>query len=275
MNPDTAFTPAYLHLATDQLGQRAQQAATHLSCCDLCPNRCRIDRQNHPDAGCCHTGVLAKICSYGAHHGEEAPLVGRYGSGTIFFSNCNLRCVFCQNWEISQRGDGRMVTAEQLAGIMLELQGNGCHNINLVSPSHVVPQILAALVLAVERGLRLPLVYNTGGYDSLETLQLLDGIIDIYLPDMKFADSDTAETYLGVTDYAEVNRQAVSEMLRQVGRLQTTSGIAVRGLIIRHLVLPDNLAGTRQILEFIAHHLGTDTYLKLMDQYRPCHLASQ
>ncbi len=274
----TAFEhPAYLTLYhSGILQERASEAFTSLARCDLCPHCCHSDRIRDPSTAFCNAGPEAKICSYGPHHGEETPLVGRHGSGTIFFSHCNLHCVFCQNWEISQRGDGRTVSSEALADIMLELQAIGCHNINLVSPTHYVAPILQALVIAAGDGLKLPLVYNSGGYDSLDTLKRLDGIVDIYMPDMKFADSKTAQTYLGVADYAEVNRAAVLEMFRQVGHLSTTrQGIARRGLLIRHLVLPDNLAGTKDILGFIAGSLGQETYLNLMDQYRPCHLADR
>jgi len=214
------------------------------------------------------------VSSYGPHFGEEAPLVGRYGSGTIFFTYCNLRCVFCQNYTISQLGEGSIASREGLAKTMLALQAKGCHNINLVSPTHVIPYILDALELAVTMGLHLPLVYNTGGYDSIETLQLLDGIIDIYMPDMKYSDEKTAEQLSGIKDYPEVNKAAVKEMHRQVGDLQLDEqGIAQRGLLIRHLVLPNGLAGTRGIVRFLAQEVSTSTYLNIMAQYHPCHKA--
>jgi putative pyruvate formate lyase activating enzyme len=217
------------------------------------------------------------VASYGPHFGEERPLVGRHGSGTIFFGYCNLACVFCQNWDISQgRELGRPVSPATLAAMMLSLQQQGCHNINLVSPTHVVAPILAAVRLAAHRGLRLPLVYNTGGYDCPETLALLDGIVDIYMPDMKFADSTIAVRLTGVPDYAEVNRAAVAAMHRQVGDLVIDAqGIARRGLLIRHLVLPDNLAGTDRITAFLAEQISRDTYLNLMDQYHPCYRADR
>ncbi len=257
------------------LRSRADQAQSHLQRCDLCAHACRINRLQGA-TGTCRTGTRARVCSYGAHHGEERPLVGFCGSGTIFFSWCNLRCVFCQNWQISQQGEGREVSAEQLAEMMLSLQGQGCHNINLVSPSHVVAPLLEALVIAAEGGLRLPLIYNTGGYDSPQALALLDGVVDIYMPDMKFADSATAQPLLDVTDYAEVNRAAVREMHRQVGDLQLSeAGIARRGLLLRHLVLPENLAGTAQILAFVAAELSPNTYLNLLEQYRPCYRARE
>ena len=214
------------------------------------------------------------ISSYGPHFGEEAPLVGRHGSGTIFFTYCNLQCVFCQNYTISQLGEGRAVGREELAGMMLSLQAKGCHNINLVSPTHVVPYILDALELAVGMGLRLPLVYNSGGYDSVETLKLLDGIVDIYMPDMKYSDEKTAEQLSGIKDYPRVNKAAVREMHRQVGDLQIDEqGVAQRGLLVRHLVLPNRLAGTREVVNFLARKVSTNTYLNIMAQYHPCYKA--
>lgn len=267
---------AYLQLGTGELKRRADQAWQHLRSCDLCARGCHVNRLLGRERGLCGNGRELLIYSHGPHFGEEPPLVGRFGSGTIFFSRCNLQCVFCQNWEISQRGEGREVAPEELAGIMLALQGAGCHNINLVSPSHLVAQLLAALPPAVEQGLRLPIVYNSGGYDSPEALALLDGIVDIYLPDMKFADSTKAAPWLGVVDYAEVNQAALREMHRQVGELQLgTAGIARRGLLIRHLLLPDNAAGTDALLRFVAEELSPDTWLNLMDQYRPCYRADQ
>ncbi|MFN3594141.1 MAG: radical SAM protein [Thiobacillaceae bacterium] len=224
----------------------------------------------------CRTGERAWVASDGPHHGEERPISGYGGSGTIFFTWCNLRCVFCQNREISQKGEGCEVSPEALAGMMLELQAVGCHNINLVSPSHVVAQILAALALAARQGLRLPLVYNTGGYDSPEALALLDGVVDIYMPDMKWGDSQAAHRYSHVRDYWAVNRAAVREMHRQVGDLVLDDrGIAVRGLLVRHLVLPGDLANTRRVLEFIARELSPNTYVNLMDQYYPCYRAGE
>jgi putative pyruvate formate lyase activating enzyme len=201
-------------------------------------------------------------------------LVGRYGSGTIFFSFCNLGCLYCQNYTISQLGEGSPVSSQELAEMMLSLQRQGCHNINLVSPTHVVPYILEALEIAVSRGLKLPLVYNTGGYDSIETLKLLDGIIDIYMPDMKYSDEKIAEQLSGIRDYLRVNRAAVKEMHRQVGDLEIDdSGVARRGLLVRHLVLPHGLAGTQEIVSFLAREVSTDTYLNIMAQYHPCYQA--
>lgn len=225
-------------------------------------------------SGKCQVTRQVRVSSYGPHFGEEAPLVGVGGSGTIFFTYCNLRCVFCQNYTISQLGEGNEISSPELAGMMLSLQATGCHNINLVSPTHVVPHILEALELAAGRGLHLPLVYNTGGYDSLETLRLLDGIVDIYMPDMKYSDGKIAEQLSGVKDYPKVNRAAVKEMHRQVGDLQLDEhGIAQRGLLVRHLVLPNRLAGTRDVVRFLAREVSAHTYLNVMAQYHPCHNA--
>ncbi len=272
----TGWQAAYLQLGMGELRARAERAWRHLQSCDLCARGCQVNRLLGTERGFCGSGREILVYSQGPHFGEEPPLVGRQGSGTIFFSRCNLHCVFCQNWEISQRGEGRMLAPEQLAALMLQLQECGCHNINLVSPSHLVAQLLAALVVAVEDGLRLPLVYNSGGYDSLEALALLDGVVDIYLPDMKCADSEVAAPWLGVDDYAEVNRVALLEMHRQVGELQLgPGGLARRGLLIRHLLLPQNAAGTDRLLRFVAEELSPDTWLNLMDQYRPCYRADQ
>ncbi|MDM8000579.1 MAG: radical SAM protein [Dehalococcoidia bacterium] len=241
--------------------------------CGLCPRHCRVDRLEG-ELGQCHTGPAAMVSSCGPHFGEESPLVGTGGSGTIFFTYCNLHCVFCQNYSISQLGEGSEVTALELAQMMLSLQRRGCHNINLVSPTHVVPQILEALEAAVARGLTLPLVYNCGGYESLDTLRLLEGVVDIYMPDMKYADSAVGRRYSAVDNYAEFNRAAVKEMHRQVGDLQTDDqGIAVRGLLVRHLVLPHGLAGTEKTAAFLAHEISRHTYVNIMAQYHPCHLA--
>jgi putative pyruvate formate lyase activating enzyme len=233
-----------------------------------------VNRRRTIKGAACRTGERAVVNSFGAHHGEEDPLRGSNGSGTIFFSWCNLRCVFCQNWEISQKGIGREVEPEELADMMLALQNEGCHNVNLVTPSHVVAQIFAAVSIAARRGLRLPLVYNTGGYDSPEALALLDGVIDIYMPDMKYGDSEAAHRHSHVRDYWEVNRAAVKEMWRQVGDLRVGSdGLARRGLLVRHLVLPGDVANTERVLAFLAEEISKDTYLNIMSQYRPCYRA--
>ncbi|GAH68826.1 unnamed protein product, partial [marine sediment metagenome] len=226
------------------------------------------------EGGKCHITSQVMVSSYGAHFGEETPLVGRYGSGTIFFTYCNLRCVFCQNYTISQLGEGSAVDREELAGMMLSLQAKGCHNINLVSPTHVVPYILETVEIAVSRGLHLPLVYNSGGYDSVETLELLDGVVDIYMPDMKYSDEKTAEQLSGIKDYPRVNKAAVKEMHRQVGDLEIDNeGVAQRGLLVRHLVLPNRLAGSQEVVCFLAQEVSINTYLNIMAQYYPCHKA--
>ena len=265
--------PAYLRFhAASELTRRADRARARLASCDLCGRRCRVDR--HVQRGVCGIGVQARLASWGPHHGEEAPLSGWRGSGTVFFGSCNLRCVYCQNYSISQTLADEEVPPEYLAEVMLDLQRRGCHNINLVSPSHVVAPILEALVLAAKAGLHLPLVYNTGGYDSPEALALLDGVIDIYMPDMKYASTAVARRLSKVLDYPTVNRAAVREMHRQVGDLALDEdGLAVRGLLVRHLVLPQGLAGTSDILRFLAQEISKDTYLNLMDQYHPAHRA--
>jgi putative pyruvate formate lyase activating enzyme len=271
------FEPAYRKLHREgRLFDRARQAIDRLHDCDLCARYCHVDRHVSSKGAVCRTGHLARVASYGAHHGEERPLSGRDGSGTIFFSWCSLRCDFCQNWELSQRGEGREMRGLDLAVMMLELESAGCHNINLVTPSHVVAQILEAVVIAAQAGLALPLVYNTGGYDSAEALALLDGVIDIYMPDMKYGDEDAARRFSHVPDYVAINQAAVREMHRQVGDLVLDEdGIAQRGLLVRHLVLPGDLADSRTVLEFIARELGPGTYLNLMDQYRPCYRADE
>ena len=243
--------------------------------CSLCPRECNVDRLSG-DSGICKTQDRALVSSYNPHFGEEAPLVGRKGSGTIFFTHCNLMCNFCQNYDISHEGHGQTVIDEQLAQIMLHLQNIGCHNINFVTPSHVVAQILSALEVAVENGLSIPLVYNTGGYDKVETLQLLDGVFDIYMPDFKFWDSDTAEKICNAKDYPEIAQKAFLEMHRQVGDLVIDdSGIAQRGLLVRHLVLPEDLAGTRDVMWFLAEQISPNTYVNVMSQYRPCGKAAE
>jgi putative pyruvate formate lyase activating enzyme len=241
--------------------------------CDLCA---RVNRLRSIHGAVCRTGERAVVYSAGPHHGEEDCLRGWRGSGTIFFSWCNLRCVYCQNWEISWQGEGQEASDEELAQMMLRLQALGCHNVNLVTPSHVVAQILAAVTIAAERGLRLPLVYNTGGYDSLEALNLLDGVVDIYMPDMKYGDDTAAHKYSHVRDYVRVNRAAVREMHRQVGDLAINAvGLAERGLLVRHLALPNGLAGTEAALRFLAEEISGDTYLNVMGQYRPCYRADE
>ena len=246
-----------------------------LKTCTICPRKCGINRLDD-HRGHCKTGRRAVVSSYHPHFGEEPELVGRHGSGTIFFAHCSLLCNFCQNFDISHRGKGRTVDEAELAGFMLELQDMGCHNINLVTPTHVVPQIITALEIAREKGLRVPLVYNSSGYDRVSTLKRLEGLVDIYMPDFKFWSARVAEETCQAPDYPAVAGRAITEMYRQVGTLQTNpAGIARRGLLIRHLVLPDNLAGTREISAFIAKHISPDTYVNIMPQFRPCGLASR
>lgn len=258
-----------------ELSERLEMALEILSNCELCPRKCHVNRLKS-DKGFCKTGRNAVVSSYGPHFGEEKVLVGRFGSGTIFFTHCNMACVFCQNYDISQLGKGNEVSAQELADIMLELQRTGCHNINLVSPTHCVAQILEALLIAFEEGLKIPIVYNTGGYDSVDTLKLLDGIVDIYMPDIKYGDDETGNRYSQVPDYFTVAKKAVKEMHRQVGDLKTDdSGIAVKGLLVRHLVLPGDLAGTEKVMEFLATEISTETFVNIMDQYRPLYKAGQ
>ena len=262
--------------ASGLLHQRAETARRMLERCTLCPRRCRVNRLAG-ETGLCSTGPLARIASYGPHFGEEQPLVGIHGSGTIFLAGCNLRCCFCQNFAISQGTEAAQeVDAGEFAAIMLELQAMGCHNINLVTPSHVVPQILAALIPAIEGGLDIPLAFNCSGYESGETLALLDGIIDIYMPDCKFWSSATAARYAHAPDYPERVREALLLMPRQVGDLVIgADGCARSGLLIRHLLMPGLLAETEAILRFIATHLSTNTYVNIMAQYHPCGTADQ
>lgn len=265
------FEPAYIQAQRSGLLRRnLAEALGRMSSCTLCPRMCRVDRLAG-ETGVCRTGRQAFVSSFNAHFGEEAPLVGENGSGTIFFTHCNLLCLFCQNFEISHEGVGEEVSDEQLAGIMLALQRQGCHNINFVTPSHVVPQILAALELAVPAGLNIPLVYNSGGYDRIETLRLLEGVVDIYMPDFKFWDPEVARRACSAPDYPEAARQALLEMHRQVGELEVDDrGLARRGLLVRHLVLPGGQAGTAEVMRFIAREISPQTYVNVMSQYRPC-----
>lgn len=273
---ETDFEPGYIALLkTGQLAARAETARKLLKACNLCPRKCSADRLGI-ELGACRTGRRAVVASYDAHFGEEAPLVGQNGSGTIFFSHCNLGCIFCQNYDISHKGAGQPVSDEELAEMMLALQHTGCHNINFVTPSHVVPQILTALEIAAGSGLQVPLVYNTSAYDRASTLRLLAGIIDIYMPDFKFWDPRTAEQAAGAPDYPARARRAIREMHRQVGDLVIDAdGVARRGLLIRHLVMPAGLAGTEQIMAFIADDISEDTYVNVMAQYRPFGRAAE
>jgi putative pyruvate formate lyase activating enzyme len=270
------FAPAYLRLyRTGELQERARRAIESLASCYVCPRNCGVDRLANKTAAC-KTGRYARVGSYFPHFGEEDCLRGWNGSGTIFFSWCNLRCQFCQNFDISHVGRGEEVRPERLAKMMLELQDIGCHNINFVTPEHVVPQILEALPLAIEGGLRLPIVYNTSSYDSMESLRLLDGVVDIYMPDFKVWDSRTALKYLLAKDYPETARRVIKEMHRQVGELKVDEhGLAKRGVLVRHLVMPGGIGGTREIMEFLAREISPHTYVNIMAQYYPAGKVSQ
>lgn len=261
--------PSYCALAeTGELSERTEQAYALLKSCTVCPRKCRVNRLND-ERGFCRTGFLPVISSFSPHFGEEPPLVGKNGSGTIFVTHCNLSCRFCQNYAISQCAQGEVVSCETLAGMMISLQSRGCHNINLVTPTHVVPQILASLEIAVKEGLRIPLVYNCGGYDSVETLRLLDGIVDIYMPDAKYGSDEIASGLSHAENYVSIMKSGITEMHRQVGDLVIGNGIAVQGMIIRHLVLPENLAGSDVVLPWIAREISPDSYVNIMDQYHP------
>ncbi len=264
------WIPAYEKLEMEgKLAQRVKQAYALFENCQLCPRKCGVNRKKG-EKGFCRAPVKPVIFSYHPHFGEEMPLVGGKGSGTIFFSNCNLRCVFCQNWPIAHEGRGKEVQDEELADMMLKLQSMGCHNINLVTPTHVMPNILNATRIALKKGLHLPLMYNTSGYERLEMLKLLEDIVDIYKPDMKYTDADKAAKYsAGASDYPEVTRKAIIEMNRQVGVLKLDKeGIATRGVIIRHLVMPNRVAGTEKFVKWVAETLPKNTYVNIMAQYR-------
>ncbi len=266
--------PSYLAtFRSGELEARLKSMIQSLTSCELCPRRCRVNRLED-EKGFCRTGRKAVFSSFGPHFGEEDPLVGQGGSGTIFFTHCNLLCSFCQNYDISHEGVGQEIEPEGLARVMLNLQDQGCHNINFVSPSHVVVQIMEALPMAIDAGLRVPLVYNTGGYDLPETIRQLEGVVDIYMPDVKFSDASVAEALATAPDYPAVCRAALVEMHRQVGDLALDAqGVAFSGLLVRHLVMPDDLAGTEAIFAWIANHLSKKTYINVMDQYRPCGTA--
>ncbi len=270
------FEAGYLKLHREgELSRRIESLWRKLENCDLCPHECKINRLEG-QTGKCKTGEKAQVSSFGPHLGEESPLVGRYGSGTIFFTNCNLSCIFCQNYDISHLGEGYEVEVEKIAEFMVSLQNMGCHNINFVTPTHVIPQVVKALPIAIEQGLNIPLVYNTGGYDSVETLGLLDGIFDVYMPDLKYSDDKIARRYCNAKDYCLVVKDAIREMHRQVGNLvMDERGVALRGLLVRHLILPEDLAGTKEAMRFIAREISTNTYVNLMDQYRPCYKANE
>jgi putative pyruvate formate lyase activating enzyme len=263
-------------ISETELQKRVEAAYDLLESCRVCPRECGVNRLKNDKLGFCRSGLNPAISSVNAHHGEEPPLSGTKGSGTIFFTNCNLRCVYCQNYPISQLGNGAERTPGELAGQMIWLQEQGCHNLNLVTPTHFMPQILKAFGIARERGFNLPIVYNTSGYESLEALRLLDGIVAIYLPDMRYSDDAVARTYSVAPHYPEINRAAIKEMYRQVGNLVLDEdGIATRGLIIRHLILPGGLSGTEGVMKFLAEEISKDVYISLMSQYFPAFKAHE
>lgn len=264
--------PSYLNLSKSDWQARIKKAYQLLSPCQVCPRKCGADRVKDEKTGFCKMGKNPVISSHHPHHGEESCLSGWAGSGTIFFTSCNLACVFCQNWEISQARMGSEITIERLSEMMIELQRQGCHNINLVSPTIWVPQIIKALFLAKD-DLKIPLVYNTGGYDSVQTLNLLDGIVDIYMPDMKYSSDKTGLKYSLVKDYWTQNKKAIMEMHRQMGDLKIENGLAKKGLLIRHLVLPNNLAGTEKVMAYLAREISKNTYVNIMAQYYPTNKA--
>ncbi len=266
----TYSNPAYLEMEKEEIEERISKLYEILQKCELCPRRCHVDRSK--EKGYCNAGMEAVVSGMHPHFWEEEPLVGIYGSGTIFLTHCNLKCIYCQNYDISCLGVGKPTTPEKLAKGMLKLQRLGCHNINLVTPTHFVPQLVEAIKIASEKGLRVPIVYNSGGYESIKTLRLLEGIVDIYMPDIKYGDNRNAERYSNAPDYVEVCRKAIKEMHSQVGELEIQDGIARRGLIIRHLVLPNNIANSREVLRFIAS-ISKDSYVNIMPQYRPMYLA--
>ena len=268
--------PLYLEKLTIlDLNERAEKLDELLNNCRICPNECEIDR-SHGEKGLCNSTSSVFISSAGPHFGEEPPLVGFRGSGTIFFTNCNLACEFCQNFDISHYGAGEQINLDHLAEAMVRLQNRGCHNINLVTPTHFTPQIVRALISAIERGLEIPIVYNCGGYESVETLQLLENVIDIYMPDIKYSLDENALKYSGIKNYWETVKSAMREMHRQVGDLKLNKrGIAQRGLLVRHLVLPNDIAGSKNIIDFISDEISSETYLNIMDQYRPVYKANK
>ncbi len=270
VRPRRSFVPAYLETyESGALQEKVEEAVEALRSCHLCPRDCAVDRLSDQRA-LCRTGRHARVSSAFAHLGEEDCLRGWRGSGTVFFSNCNLRCVFCQNFDISWEGAGEVLEAREIARLMLALQERGCHNINFVTPEHVVPQVLEAVLAAVPLGMRVPIVYNTGAYDSLHSLELLDGVVDIYMPDFKFWDAATAKRLVLAPDYPERAREAIQAMHRQVGELVVDEqGLALRGVLVRHLVMPNGLAGTRGIMRFLAREISIDTYVNVMDQYAP------
>ena len=268
--------PSYLKLYQNgKLKDRIEKAYELLKSCELCPRRCGVNRLKG-EKGFCRSGLELMVSSFHSHFGEEPPISGYQGSGTIFFTNCNLRCVFCQNYPISHLGHGNKITAEELAEMMLNLQRKGCHNINLVTPTHFVPQILSGLLIACEKGLKIPIVYNCGGYEGVKTLKLLEGIVDIYMPDIKYGGTEEGDKYSSAPDYFRIAREAVKEMHRQVGSLKMDKdGIAKRGLLVRHLVLPNGLARTKEVLSFLVNEVSPKTYVSIMSQYFPAYRAKE
>lgn len=268
--------PSYLEsYSNGRLNKVADEAFSLLESCCICPRKCKVNRLKG-ELGFCKTDLRPRVCSFMPHHGEEPPISGKKGSGTIFFSHCNMACVYCQNYEFSQLEQGREVDFAQIAQFMLELQNLGCHNINFVTPTHIMPQILKALTLAIPKGLKIPLVYNTGGYELPQIIKLLSGIVDIYLADMRYADSKAALEYSNAPDYPKYNQAAVKEMQQQVGVAKIdSSGIIERGLVIRHLVLPNQISGTEKIMRFISKEISQDTYISLMSQYLPYYKAGE
>lgn len=263
----------YLSLSLNEFKDKIDKLYDLLTSCTLCPNNCKVNRINK-ERGFCRVGNRPYISSYGAHFGEEPPITGYRGSGTIFFTYCNLRCIYCQNYSISQLGEGKEIDILSLSDIMLNLQKQGCHNINLVTPTHQIPFIIEAVYIASKKGLSIPLVYNSGGYESLSTLKILDGVVDIYMPDFKYFDNKIAEELSGIKNYVDVSKIAIKEMHRQVGDLVINDGIALRGVLIRHLVLPENISGSDELLKFIAEDISLETYINIMDQYYPCFRAA-
>jgi len=272
----TPYLPGYIELyKTGELKIRIESLNDILKECKLCPRECGVNRIEG-EIGVCKGGVELMVSSVSTHFGEEPPLVGFHGSGTIFLTHCNLRCVFCQNYDISHIGRGHITTSSEMANYMLRLQKMGCHNINFVTPTHYLPQIVASLPEAIDSGLKVPLVFNCGGYESLEVIRLLQGIIDIYMPDVKYADGRVAKKYSMSPDYPDVIKKVLLEMYRQVGNLKTNQdGIVERGLLIRHLIIPENLAGTEALMEFIATDISKDSYVNIMAQYRPMYRADE
>lgn len=275
--------PLYLNLSKKEINQRIKKLFKILEKCEICPRKCHVNRLKN-GKGFCKLGTLPMVSAYHPHFGEESPLVGTHGSGTIFLTSCNLACVYCQNYDISQLRAGEQVSFKKLAEMMIDLQNRGCHNINFVTPTPQVPQIVKSLSIAIDRGLKIPLVYNTNAYDSLETLKLLDGLIDIYLPDTKYSDDKIALKYSNAPGYFEIMKAAIKEMYKQVGELQISNdrfqipnipkGVAIKGLLVRHLVLPNGLAGSKKIFELIAQEISKNTFVNIMNQYTPYWKAS-